>query len=53
MLKDLRTAVDRLAQRVDGVEASMGTIAAAASALFPQGVFAVRHFGQGKKNGIE
>jgi hypothetical protein len=46
MLKDLRTAVDRLAQRVDCVESSMRTIAAAASALFPQGKFAVRQWGQ-------
>ncbi len=55
MLKDLRTAVDRLAQRVDGVETSMGSIAAAASALFPQRVFSVRAVDQGRKewNGME
>jgi hypothetical protein len=45
MLKDVRTAVDRLAQRMDGVEASMGTVSAAALAMFPQEVQAVRAIG--------
>ncbi len=37
MLKDVRTAVDRLAQRVDCVEGSMEGLAAAALALTPRG----------------
>ena len=36
MLKDVRTAVDRLAQRVDRVEGSMDSLAAAALALTPR-----------------
>jgi hypothetical protein len=36
MLKDVRTAVDRLAQRVDRVEGSMDGLAAAALALTPR-----------------
>ncbi len=41
MLRDVRSAVDRLAQRVDGIEGSMSTFAAAAAALIPQGARAV------------
>ena len=45
MLKDLRTAVNRLVQRVDGIEASVSTVAAIASALFQQGAIAVSAVG--------
>jgi hypothetical protein len=49
MLKDVRTAVDRLAQRVDGLERSMGTFASAVQALSPQGMLAVRALGDIRK----